>query len=27
LKIGQDVKVAFVKTEGEGPTLPFFTPA
>jgi hypothetical protein len=27
LKIGGDVKVAFVKTEGEGPTLPVFTPA
>jgi uncharacterized protein len=27
LKIGQDVKVTFVKTEGEGPSMPFFTPA
>ena len=27
LKIGQDVKVTFVKTEGEGPSLPVFTPA
>ncbi|MEA2768896.1 MAG: uncharacterized protein QOD93_1858 [Acetobacteraceae bacterium] len=27
LKIGQDVTVKFIKTEGEGPTLPFFTPA
>jgi uncharacterized protein len=27
LKIGQDVTVTFVKTEGEGPSLPFFTPA
>jgi uncharacterized OB-fold protein len=27
LKIGQDVKVTFVQTEGEGPWLPFFTPA
>ena len=27
LKIGQDVKVTFVKTENEGPFLPFFTPA
>ncbi|WP_371734263.1 Zn-ribbon domain-containing OB-fold protein [Acidisphaera sp. S103] len=27
LKIGQDVKVTFIKAEGEGPTLPFFTPA
>ena len=27
LKIGQDVKVTFIKTEGEGPSLPFFTPA
>ncbi len=26
LKIGQDVKVTFVKTEGDGPSLPFFTP-
>ena len=27
LKIGQDVKGTFIKAEGEGPTLPFFTPA
>ncbi len=27
LKIGQDVKVTFARTEGEGPSLPFFTPA
>ena len=27
LKIGQDVKVKFIQTEGEGPSLPFFTPA
>ena len=27
LKIGQDVKVTFIKTEDDGPTLPFFTPA
>ncbi len=27
LKIGQDVKVTFIKTEGEGPSLPFFTPS
>lgn len=27
LKIGQDVKVTFIQTEGEGPSLPFFTPA
>ncbi len=27
LKIGQDMKVTFVKTEDDGPTLPFFTPA
>ena len=27
LKIGQDVKVTFVKTEGDGPSMPFFTPA
>jgi hypothetical protein len=27
LKIGQDVKVTFVKTEGDGPSLPVFTPA
>ena len=27
LKIGQEVKVTFVQTEGEGPSLPFFTPA
>lgn len=27
LKIGQDVKVTFVKTEDGGPSMPFFTPA
>ncbi len=27
LKIGQNVKVTFVKTEGDGPSLPCFTPA
>ncbi|HEY4043391.1 MAG TPA: OB-fold domain-containing protein [Rhodopila sp.] len=27
LKIGQDVKVTFVQTEGEGPSMPCFTPA
>ena len=27
LKIGQDVKVTFIQSEGEGPSLPFFTPA
>ena len=27
LKIGQDVKVTFVKTEDGGPSLPFFAPA
>jgi uncharacterized protein len=27
LKIGQDVKVTFIQTENEGPSLPFFTPA
>jgi hypothetical protein len=27
LKIGMDVTVTFVKTEGDGPALPFFTPA
>ena len=27
LKIGQDVKVTFVQTEGDGRRLPFFTPA
>jgi uncharacterized OB-fold protein len=27
LKIGQDVKVTFVKAEGDGPSMPMFTPA
>jgi len=27
LKIGQDVTVTFIQTEGHGPTLPFFKPA
>ena len=27
LKIGQDMKVTFIQTEGDGPTMPFFTPA
>jgi uncharacterized OB-fold protein len=27
LKIGQDVKVTFIQSENEGPSLPFFTPA
>ncbi|WP_428492208.1 Zn-ribbon domain-containing OB-fold protein [Rhodopila sp.] len=27
LKIGQPVKVAFAKTEGDGPSMPVFTPA
>ena len=27
LKIGQDVQVRFVKTEGDGPSMPMFTPA
>ena len=27
LKIGQDVKVTFIKAENEGPSLPFFSPA
>jgi uncharacterized protein len=27
LKIGQDVKVKFIQTEGDGPSMPVFTPA
>ena len=27
VKIGMDVKLKFIQTEGDGPPMPFFTPA